>query len=506
MSEAMPGVPAAPPPTTPRDASAVILYRRTATGPEVFWLKRDRGLRFAGGFYAFPGGKVDGADADVKVEGAVGHDAQQLVAAARELFEETGVLLAEGQPRLPLAELRKALLAGSLSFAKLLEAHHLTLRAADFKPAGRWVTPEFIPAARFDARFFLAELPADQSAEVWPGELSEGAWVRPEEALSRWEAGTALLHPPNLLALQVMAAFRDEASAVARLSAPPGVDAKFISNRIEFQRGVRVMPLRTATLPPATHTNSYILGTRQLVVVDPGANDEAEVDALIARLEELRAGEGCTIEAIVLTHHHGDHIGGVERLVEKLQLPIWAHEKTAERIGWPVAKRLLEGTIIELDGPLPMSWRVLHTPGHARGHVTLIDERSKAAIVGDMVAGVGTIIIDPPEGDMTEYLAQLLRLRALVGTVYPAHGPAIPNGAEKLDEYLTHRAWRESKVLEALRAFTEPALVSDLVTRAYDDVAAFVWPIAERNTVAILEKLEREGHVIPFAGGRFRAA
>jgi len=507
MSEAMAGVPAAPPPSTPRDASAVILYRRTATGPEVFWLKRDKGLRFAGGFYAFPGGKVDEADATVPVEGAEGPEAQQVVAAARELFEETGVLLVQGQPHLPLAELRTALLAEKLSFATLILEQHLTLRAADFKLAGRWVTPEFIPNARFDARFFLAELPVGQSAEVWPGELSEGAWVRPAEALSQWEAGTALLHPPNMHALQVMGAFRDEASAVESLRGAPGLDARFISSRIEFQRGVKVMPLRTATLPPATHTNSYILGTRQLLVVDPGSDDHREIDALIARLEELRSAEGCTLEAIVLTHHHGDHIGGVERLVEKLQLPIWAHEKTAERIGWPVAKRLREGTVIELDGPLPMNWRVLHTPGHARGHVTLIDERTKAAVVGDMVAGVGTIVIDPPEGDMTEYLSQLLRLRALVGTIYPAHGPAIPNGAEKLDEYLAHRAWREAKVLEALRTFTEPASVSDLVARAYDDVAAFVWPIAERNTIAILEKLAREGSVIPSPGGAsFRAA
>ncbi len=501
MSEAMPGVPAAPPPTKPRDASAVILYRRVGSEVEVFWLKRDQGLAFAGGFYAFPGGKLDAADAEVSVEGASGHDAQLIVAAARELVEETGVLVAHGSRRLTqneLNEFRRELLAEKRPFSALLAAHQQTLHAAYFKPAGRWVTPDS-SVSRFDARFYLVEAPHDQVAEVWPGELSEGAWIRPLDALKQWENGLALLHPPNLLAIEALKALDDEATTLQRLRSTAEA-MHFAPRRVEFQRGIRLVPLRTPTLPPATHTNAYILGSKQLLVVDPGSPDETEIDKLIAELDELKA-EGCTIEAIVLTHHHADHIGGVGRLIEKLQVPVWAHEKTAERIEWPVAKRLLEGTLIELEGPFPMVWRVLHTPGHARGHVTLIDEATRAAIVGDMVAGVGTIVIDPPEGDMTEYLTQLIRLRAQVGTLYPAHGPAIPNGADKLDEYLTHRAWRENKVFEAVKSFSEPAALSEVVAKAYDDVAAFVWPIAERNTVAILQKLVREGRVIPNQNG-----
>jgi len=149
--------------------------------------------------------------------------------------------------------------------------------------------------------------------------------------------------------------------------------------------------------------------------------------------------------------------------------------------------------VLELSGPRPMRWRVLHTPGHARGHVCLFDEASRAAVVGDMVAGVGTIVIDPPEGVMAEYLAQLERLKALpVTTLYPSHGPVIADGPAKLDEYLMHRRWREEKVLAALKALGAPT-VEQLVEKAYDDVQAFVWPIAERNTIAILEKLEGEG-------------
>ena len=111
-----------------------------------------------------------------------------------------------------------------------------------------------------------------------------------------------------------------------------------------------------------------------------------------------------------------------------------------------------------------------------------------------MVAGVGTIVIDPPEGDMREYLAQLQRLEALpVRAIYPSHGPVIPHGPGKLREYQMHRAWREQKVFDALASFTEGVELSALVEKAYDDVASFVWPIAERNTDAIVQKLLAEG-------------
>ena len=195
----MPGVPPPPPSGPPRDASAVILYR-TAPGrtepahlvTEVFWLKRDKGLRFAGGYSAFPGGKVDDGDGGSLV-----------MTAARELFEETGVLVTRGAaPQAQLDEARRELLAERLTFAHVLTTLGVTIDEAAFKPAGRWVTPDVMPI-RFDARFFLVEAPASQKAEVWPGELSEGAWVTPAAALAKWSDGTVLLHPPNLYALQI---------------------------------------------------------------------------------------------------------------------------------------------------------------------------------------------------------------------------------------------------------------------------------------------------------------
>jgi ribonuclease/clavin/mitogillin len=502
VSEALPGLPPPPPPAAVRDAAAVVLHRRGPGGTEVFWLKRDRALSFAGGFYAFPGGRLDPEDAAVPVDGVSGAEAAVYVTAARELFEETGVLKARGAevlPQLELDELRRALLSQRLSFSELLAQRGFTLHAADFISAGRWVTPPYLPV-RFDARFFLVEAPPHHEAVVWPGELSWGGWTTPADALARWTQGTALLHPPNLHALQVLGRVSSPADAVAALRAPPHCEA-FIGQRLEFQRGVLLFPLVTPTLPPATHTNAYVLGTGECVVVDPGAPEDAEADRLVRFLREL-APEGYRPKAVVLTHHHGDHVGGAARVASALGVPVWAHRHTADRVEVPVARLLEDGEVLALDGPLPMRWRVLHTPGHTRGHVTLVDEATTAAVVGDMVAGVGTIVIDPPEGDMAEYLAQLRRLAALgVTTLYPAHGPAIADGVAKLEEYLAHRAWREAKVLEAVASFGRPALLDEVVPRAYDDVASFVLPIAERSTLAILGKLEREGRVSAGGGG-----
>ncbi|HSP81601.1 MAG TPA: MBL fold metallo-hydrolase [Myxococcaceae bacterium] len=492
MSEAFPGMPPPPAPAVPRLSSVVVLYRKGEAGVELFWVRREKALAFAGGFYAFPGGKVDRADATVPMRGASGQAAALRVAAARELFEEAGVLVAEGAERLgdeQVRELRRALLEKRCTWAELLERHGLALRAEDFPEAGRWVTPDFAPM-RFDTFFYLVEVPAHARAEWWPGELSEATWVTPAEALARWQRGTALLHPPALHAMRVMADFTEEAVALERMRHPPHCP-DFIAQRIDFQQGVRLFPLRTATLPPATHTNAYVLGNGELLLVDPGADDASEVDLLLAMVEGL-VEEGMRPRALLLTHHHADHVGGAGRVRERLGVPLWCHALTAERLDVPVDRVLEDGEVVELAGNPPQRWRVLHTPGHARGHLCLVDEHTRAAVVGDMVAGMGTIVIDPPEGDMGQYLAQLARLRDWpVTTLYPSHGPVILDGPGKLQEYLHHRAAREALILEAVGP--EGATLAEVVQRAYSDTPPFLHPLAERSALAVLLKLRHEG-------------
>jgi len=482
MSEAIPGMQEAPPPTEPKDAAVVVLVRMGPRGLETFWLRRERTVSFAAGFYAFPGGRVDAGDAEVPVEGAGPPDSRLVAAAARELFEETGVLAARGRTPEPamLANARAALLEGKETFGAVLSRLGLQVDALDFEPAGRWVTPPFMPT-RFDARFFLVEVPPGTRAEVWPGEAAEGSWVRPTDALTLWQEGRALLHPPNRHALNVLSRVRRTVDAVAWLASPTAADT-----RIEFQRGVRLVALRTPTLLPATHTNAWILGTGELLIVDPGAPDPAEIDRLTSHVRAL-AAEECRPLAVVLTHHHLDHVSGARAVSEQLGIPVWCHARTADRLPFRADRLLEDGDELVLAGTPGMRWRVLHTA-------------TRAAVVGDMVAGQGTILIDPPEGEMAEYLRQLARLRDMpVRAVYPAHGPPLPDGPSALTAVMDHRAMRERRVQAALSSRERP--LEELAADAYADTPGALPYLAERSTLAILEKLRGDGVAREAEGG-----
>jgi len=213
-----------------RSSASVVPWRRTlrtrrtaeirrAGGPsgvEVFWVKRGETLPFMGGWHAFPGGGLARSDAEIPVippaapaepapparpQPAAADDLPTgiLACAIRELFEETGILLArpapgtEGTPDpAQIAEARRALLGGR-SFATVLRDLGSVADASRLVYAGRWLTPPFAPL-RFDNRFFLLEWPAAEAAqpEVQPGELEAGAWVEPAAAWQSWHLGDVL--------------------------------------------------------------------------------------------------------------------------------------------------------------------------------------------------------------------------------------------------------------------------------------------------------------------------
>jgi glyoxylase-like metal-dependent hydrolase (beta-lactamase superfamily II) len=247
---------------------------------------------------------------------------------------------------------------------------------------------------------------------------------------------------------------------------------------------IRIFPVRTPTLPPATHTNVYIIeGPDGVVVIDPASPWEDEQARLDEALEELQI----PVVEIVLTHHHLDHCSGAAHLAERLKVGIAAHAETASRVRFDVTRIIGEGDVIA------GSFVALHTPGHAPGHLCFHDRRSQALIAGDMVASIGTIIVEPDDGgDMGVYLDQLRRLRTLgAAPLLPAHGPPVEDAAGKLDFYVKHRLEREARVVAALSA--KPQSVEELVPPAYPDVPPQIWPLAARSLLAHLYKLEKDG-------------
>jgi glyoxylase-like metal-dependent hydrolase (beta-lactamase superfamily II) len=260
--------------------------------------------------------------------------------------------------------------------------------------------------------------------------------------------------------------------------------------------GLQVFPARTPTLPPATHTNSYALGEQQVLLVEPATPFDDERLAWLEWARGLRSA-GRELVAIFVTHHHIDHVGGADFLARELGLPLWAHRATAERLAGAVeiARRLDEGETLRLDGPTPQAWQVLHTPGHAPGHLCLHEAEMGAVVVGDMVASVGTILIEPVDGDMQVYLDQLRRLEALEAKVaLPAHGTPIEGPSALFAFYVKHRLAREAKVAEALgRAGGGGGTLGSLVRDAYADTPEALWGLAQMSLEAHLIKLEREG-------------
>ncbi|MCB9764171.1 MAG: MBL fold metallo-hydrolase [Alphaproteobacteria bacterium] len=265
---------------------------------------------------------------------------------------------------------------------------------------------------------------------------------------------------------------------------------------------LRVVPVRTPTLPPATHTNAYVLGRRRLTIIDP-ASPWPDEQARLAEALQALVDEGAAVERILLTHHHVDHIGGVNALRARFDAPVVAHPRTVELLQRSIAvdETLVDGDRVETDVE---AWVALHTPGHASGHLCLHQPGCGAIVAGDMVAGEGTIVLEPPEGDLAQYLAQLDRLRSLGPSVlFPAHGPALRDPARVLTEYIDHRHHRTAQLRAALAAHG-PATPLALVPHIYGDtIPRFVHPLAARQVHCHLVWLADRGEVRSLEGDRW---
>lgn len=471
--------------------AASVLLARGSDAAEVLLVRRADTLRFFGGFWAFPGGKAAPDDSDI------------VATAARELFEETGILLArQADGSFPPAspdfyQARLALIEGRLSFATWLAELGLHIDAGDFIPIGEITTPAFAPM-RFATFFFVAHLPADQEAAILPGELSEGLWSTPAAMLERWRHSECLLSPPTVITLQAVEG-RGAGEAPARLGPLFAALAAGQMHPIYFAPSVQMLPLLAQGLPPVTHTNAYLVGAGPRYLIDPGADDPAEQRRLFDVLDAHQAA-GHRLSAVVLTHHHPDHIGAAAVVAKRYGVPIWAHKLTAHALdGKLTIDRLLaDGDRLDL-GPCPNgtnAWylEAVHTPGHAVGHLCFYDPHYRLLFVGDMVSTVTSVLIAPPGGDLTVYLHSLRRLLEVPARLLlPAHGNPSAQPRQTVEAALDHRAKRESQLLEALQGGERT--VEELGPIVYRGLPAKQMRYAHLQIDAGLAKLEREGRV-----------
>jgi ribonuclease/clavin/mitogillin len=262
------------------------------------------------------------------------------------------------------------------------------------------------------------------------------------------------------------------------------------------------LALETPTLPPATSTNTLVIGGDRLLIIEPATPHAREQARLHSLLAELGA-EGRTLAGIIITHHHADHIGHASALREAHGIPIFAHPETAARLDFSIDETIDEGWSMDLGGGHTIE--ALHTPGHAPGHLLLWDAATEVAHAGDLVAGEGTILVDVRDsGDMGVYLdslrrmSQRVRSRAALGRspiFVPAHGPILHDPATVLDHYVAHRLAREDKVRRAVIEQGRRSFVRILAS-AYADTPKRLWPLAALSVEAHLRKLVADGELV----------
>jgi len=497
------------PPAPTRAAATVLLLRDTPDGIEVLMTRRSATASFVPGAFVFPGGGIDAADAHCHAlcqRRATQSDAAltQAVAAIRESFEELGVLLA------------------------------------------RWITDRDLPK-RFDVPFLVARMPPEQTPVADETEQFEPVWVLPCDALARHQAGTFFMIFPTIRTLerlQTFATVHDVLRACAVNEEPlftscpragllAGREVRFMEHELPFGELALVCPdgqivhpldwqtdtpvpllnnvLRlTAPNPGAMTgpgTNSYLVGDAAtgFIVIDPGPADDDH-------LGKLWRAAGGDIRLIVCTHSHPDHAPGAQPLQAMctprpsiLGLPSAA---TARANSAFVPDRILQNkellTLVPSGLEADLSYKnshtlqAIHTPGHAANHLCLLLLEDGLLFSGDHILSGSTTVVDPPDGDMNDYLNSLDLLSAAclehqIKFILPAHGYVIggPNDEAQaaIARLKAHRLQREAKVLAAMQAQPHGTL-DDWLAKVYDDVPQRMWPVAKRSLMAHVARLE----------------
>jgi len=420
-------------PVTPRPASTVALLRAGPDGPEVLLTHRPPTMAFGPGLHVFPGGAVDPGDADgpLLARSALGpaacaaawagdlgpHEAAaHAVAAIRELYEEAGVLLAT-VPDGSLPDRGALATAGRIRAPFGAQAHRLDLllRTDWLVPLSRWVTPPGVTPRRYDTRFYVAALPAAATVRSDAGEVAAHEWIAPASALEACAAGRIALWPPTSATLRQLAPAQGIADVGTWLA--PRAAAAAPATAVLGDALMRVRATGAGGIPGLA-VNTYLVGRRQLVVVDPGDPGEPAVDALLA----AAAARGAVITGVILTSPVPDHAGGAHVVAERFGVPVLAAAPAARDASALVAgpvRGIHDGDEVTL-GDVPL--RAVATPGMHPGHLALWASSVGVLLAGDL-DGPGPSRGIPEPVDAGALGGSLARVRAFPAALrLPAHG------------------------------------------------------------------------------------
>jgi glyoxylase-like metal-dependent hydrolase (beta-lactamase superfamily II)/8-oxo-dGTP pyrophosphatase MutT (NUDIX family) len=534
-----------------RMASTIVVVREAGTQMEVLLLERHSGASAFAGAYVFPGGTLEEADRDARVmRRVVGVTPQEAdarlsvtsgalsfwVAAARECYEEAGILLAvdqHGQPVDPqrvsaLAPRREALNAGHLAFCDFLEQENLFVPASQIVYFAHWVTPPVRPR-RFDTRFFMMRAPQGQSVQHDNTETVKSAWLSARDVLERVKREEMTMAGATRAIIASLSKFATPDAALTHLRSvahipmnrpcvaqgregaklfghgdPAYAEIHWVDPQESGESTYDLLPdvpkrldrhvtrlvAPNPGLMTGPGTNCYLVGERDLIVIDPGPADPAHIAAIVA------AGGG-RIRWIVLTHTHRDHSPGAMALREATGARIAGRPSRADspHDAHVAFDRVLEdGDVVQGDGVV---LAVVHTPGHASNHLCYLLPSTRMLFTGDHVIQGSTVVIAPPDGNMNAYLRSLQRAQSLDAAILaPGHGYLIGQPKIEFSRLMAHRLARESKVRAALQEAGGRAPLEWLLPRVYDDVPAALHALAARSLRAHLEKLLEDGELI----------
>ena len=533
-------------PVATRPAATVLLLRDGPQGVEVLMTRRSMAASFAPGAYVFPGGTVDAADAASHAQSQrrpqqSGAHLTQAVAAIRESFEELGVLIARRADGSHADNSDIARLDRKKPFMAQCAALGLKLAGDEVFVLANWTTDRDLPK-RFEVAFLVAQMPPDQTPVADEAEQFEPVWIRPADALARHKEGNFFIIFPTIRTLERLQAYSTVAAVLQACAATEqplwsscprggllqGKEQRFMEHEHAFGELELVCPdgqinhaldwgthapvkllnnvMRLTAPNPGMMTgpgtNSYLVGDAATgyTVIDPGPNDAAHIQ----RLFDAAGGD---IRQIVCTHSHSDHSPGAKPLQALCAKAMHGIPPILGLASLPTARpnsefspdRALQNNehlVIgnsENNPDLNHTLRVIHTPGHAANHLCLVLVQDGLLFSGDHILNGSTTIVDPPDGNMNDYLQSLDNLTAAcaehhINFILPAHGYVLGSAPQAIAHLKAHRLKREAKVKKAMDAMPQGSM-DDWVKLAYDDTPSGLWPIAKRSLLAHVERL-----------------